>query len=148
MSLAAAMRIPIVEHFQADPLADLRQKVETLAESLRREQPSLATPSKLRDLIPSKLNDGPALHLDDLSEISRLDPGNDTRFYQDGAELRAMDGDFVASCGGATAFRTTAWEHRENVCQRSPIDVSRRQNFIQNAVFKASIRTWIFAMVR
>lgn len=53
---------------------------------------------EFRDLTPKKLEDGPALHLDDLSEISRLDPGEDTRFYQDRARLRAVTGDLVASC--------------------------------------------------
>ena len=38
------------------------------------------------------------MHLDDLSEITRLTVGEDQRFYQDRARLRAGQGDLIASC--------------------------------------------------
>ncbi|MFQ5732569.1 MAG: hypothetical protein ACE5KM_11535 [Planctomycetaceae bacterium] len=94
------MQIPIVEQLTADPPAPLREAAERLAETLLREHPELAA-GEFRDLVPATLDDGGALNLDDLSEISQLDPGDDVRFYQDRARLRADDGDLVASCGDA-----------------------------------------------
>lgn len=97
------MPFPVVEHLKADPSANLRQKLERFVEWIRREHSELAVPSDFRDLVPASLAEGPALHLDDLSEIPRLDPSEDTRFYQDRARLRAGDGDLVASCGDPIA---------------------------------------------
>ncbi len=97
------MTVPIVEHFKAAPPDSERRNAEQLAESLRSEHPELTIADDFRDLIPEKTGDGPALHLDDLSEITRLDPGEDVRFYQDRARLRAADGDLVASCGDSIA---------------------------------------------
>jgi hypothetical protein len=97
------MPFPVVEQLKADPAARLCQEVERLAEWIQREHAELAVPSDFRDLVPTSLSEGPTLHLDDLSEIPRLDPGKDTRFYQDRARLRAGDGDLVASCGDPIA---------------------------------------------
>ena len=52
-----------------------------------------------RHLVPDRLGEGPAFHIDDISEIPRLDAGQDIRFYQDRARLRAGDNDVIASCG-------------------------------------------------
>jgi hypothetical protein len=97
------MPFPVVEHLKADPPADLRHEVERLAEFIRREHSELATPGEFRELVPQALADGPTLHLDDLSDIPRLAPGQDIRFYQDRARLRAGDGDFAATCGDPIA---------------------------------------------
>jgi hypothetical protein len=97
------MPFPIVEHCKADPPSELYKETARLAESLRREHPELIQAGEFQRLVVDHLSDGPALHLDDLSEISRLDPGEDVRFYQDRARLRAGDGDLVASCGDPIA---------------------------------------------
>ena len=89
--------VPIVEHFVADPPPVLRTAVDRLAEALRRERPQLTPADQFRALLPERLEEAPSFHLDDLSEISRLDPGEDVQFYQDRARLRAGDGDLVAS---------------------------------------------------
>jgi hypothetical protein len=88
---------PIVEHIQPTPSAADVTSVERLAASIVRERPSLAISEDLRTLVPRRLNDAPALHLDDLSEIPHIDPGIDVRFYQERARLRAGNGDVVAT---------------------------------------------------
>lgn len=93
------MPVPVVEQHKADPPARMRRKAERLAETLLRAHPELAAAAEFRDLVPERLEPGPTLHLEDLSEIARIDPGEDVRFYQDRARLRAGDGDCVASCG-------------------------------------------------
>ena len=95
--------VSIIQHLQADPTADSIRVVERLAKSLREERPDLELPDQFRDLTPYGLLDGPTLHIDDLSEISRLDGGRDARFYQDRARLRAGDGDLIATCGDPVA---------------------------------------------
>lgn len=93
------MAVPIVEHLKPQPTPRLQKAVERLAEDLLRELPILTPAERIRPLIATELSDSPTLHLDDLSEITRLDSGDDIRFYQDRARLRAGDGDLVATCG-------------------------------------------------
>lgn len=92
------MPVPIVTHLEADPPTELRRDAERLADVIRREHAELAEAGPFRELIADCLDDRPALHIDDLSEIARTDPQADFRFYQERARLRAGDGDFVASC--------------------------------------------------
>jgi hypothetical protein len=44
------------------------------------------------------MDDGPALHLDDLTGIALIDRFWDVSYVEDRARLRAVDGDLVASC--------------------------------------------------
>lgn len=90
--------LPIIEHVVADPPHALLRQAEELAETLKRERPELKIPEDFRPLVPREIDDGPVLHIDDLSEIRRSDSGGTTGFYQDRARLRAGDGDFVVSC--------------------------------------------------
>jgi hypothetical protein len=93
------MPIPIIEHLKPDPSVGMRCDAARLAADLQREHPELAASGEFRELVAETIDGGPTLHLDDLSEIARLDPGDDVRFYQERARLRAGDGDFVAACG-------------------------------------------------
>lgn len=100
---ADEMQFPVVEH--ADIHSDPRPpaEAEALAERLVEEHTELRVPDEFRPLMPDRLESKPTLHLDDLSEITRLDPGDDVRFYQDRAVLRAGDLDFVATCADCVA---------------------------------------------
>lgn len=91
--------IPIVEHLRANPTRELCKRVDQLAAALGEERPELKLADPFRHLVPDRLDDGPAFHIDDISEIPRLDAGKDIRFYQDRARLRAGDNDVIASCG-------------------------------------------------
>ncbi len=91
--------LAIVQHLQPEPPPRLRQAVDRLADALRRERPELSLPERFHDLASNRLDDGPTLHVDDLSEISGFGGGQDVRFYQDRARLRAGDNDLVATCG-------------------------------------------------
>jgi len=90
--------VPIVSDSCPSPPAAWRKRAERIARRLRGERPQLALSAQFDDLAVRQLDDGPALLIDDLSEISRLDGGKDARFYQDRARLRAGDGDLVATC--------------------------------------------------
>lgn len=89
--------IPIVAHQTVNPAPALQRAVEQLAEALLREQPQLGADEQWRPYIPRRLDEGPALHLDDLSEIPLLNGDQDVRFLQDRARLRAGPDDLVAS---------------------------------------------------
>lgn len=91
-------RTPVVPHFQPSASARSEPRVEEWAAHLLEERPELAVPDDYRHLVPEHLEDGPTLHLDDLSEIALLDRVYDVRFMLDRARLRAATGDFVASC--------------------------------------------------
>ncbi len=93
------MMLPIVEHMRvSSQKPELEELAERMAARLLAEQPELAMPPEFQKLRPERLGEGPALHLDDLSEITRVIPGEDQRFYQDRARLRAGDGDLIATC--------------------------------------------------
>ena len=89
--------IPIVEHFSIAPTPQQQAAVERLAEQLRSEQSELAEDEQFRPFVPDRLSDAPTLHLDDVSDIPMLDSGQEIRFMQDRARLRADTGDLVAS---------------------------------------------------
>jgi len=91
--------VPIIEDSRPDPPSEWRRAVGPLAKTLCDERPELELSDQFRDLAVCQLDDAPALLIDDLSEIPRLDHGQDTRFYQDRARLRAGDADLVATCG-------------------------------------------------
>ena len=83
------MTTHIVQHLRPDPPPGLRHAVDALAVAVRRERPELSLPEPFHDLALDGPHEGPTLHLEDLSEIPRLDGGQDVRFYQDRARLRA-----------------------------------------------------------
>ena len=101
--------LPIVEHFQARPTAGQQEQVERFARHLRRRE-DLFSGSHDRRLVVERLEDGPTLHLDDLSDIPLLDRAYDVTFMQERARLRADDGDFVATC-------TSVDEHYQSYCR-------------------------------
>lgn len=85
--------VPIVEHLQADPPRESLRAVERLAKRLREERPELALPDQFRDLAPSGLDDGPTLHIDDLSEI----PNRLHHVGQEDLARRAVNGLVLSS---------------------------------------------------
>jgi hypothetical protein len=90
--------LPVVEHHQAHPTAEMRKRVSRLAARLRRSRPELAVGDILEPLTIRSLPPGGRLHLDDISGIPFLHPVNDMGFKQEQARVRAGSGDFVASC--------------------------------------------------
>jgi hypothetical protein len=97
IEMHSPIALPIVEHFRATASDAEIEQAEVLAASLIKEQPNLTLPSDFHDLIPTEHVDGPTLHLDDLAAIPFLDAGQDARFYQERARLRACDGDVVVT---------------------------------------------------
>ncbi|MHC5064723.1 MAG: hemerythrin domain-containing protein [Planctomycetota bacterium] len=92
------MKLLIVPHSFPKPAPASVRRVERIAEEIRAAHAELARDEAFRALRPRKLGDGPALHLDDLSGIPLLDKIYDPSFLETRARLRAVDGDFVASC--------------------------------------------------
>lgn len=92
------MKLPIVPHASPQLDAARLRRAEELAVAIRGEQPELVFPRIFRSQRTGRLGEGAALHLDDLAAIPLLDRFYDTRFLETRARLRAVDGDFVASC--------------------------------------------------
>lgn len=104
--------VPVIPHFKCDPPSRSVRAVARLARALRAERPELALPDLFQELALDRLDDGPTLHLDDLSEIPWLDRGRDVRFYQDRACLRAGDADLIATCADPVpGFETYCRDH-------------------------------------
>jgi len=98
-------RLPIVPHASCTPRPYLHARALALAERLRTTYPDLIPRGLFRPLIPTTLDDAPALHLDDLSTITRISRFYDPSYLEDRAVFRAMPGDLVASCApGGEAF--------------------------------------------
>ena len=89
--------VPIVGRVTPDPPAAQLRALESLTVEVRCERPELAADSQFRSLMPESLVDGACLYLDDLSEITSLDGGQEFHFMQDRARLRAGNGDIVAT---------------------------------------------------
>jgi len=89
--------VPIVPQLNTGSPAVLIRKAEALAADLLLESEELRSAEEFREFIATGTDDGPALVVDDLSEISVMDPG-DNRFYQDRGRLRAGDGDTIVTC--------------------------------------------------
>ncbi|MGV3723522.1 MAG: hypothetical protein ACO1SX_21715 [Actinomycetota bacterium] len=87
--------VPVVKHHEPRCSQGDIDRADLLASELlaQVEDPRSA---ELRRLQADRLDDLPTLHLDDLGEIQRIEPGCDTSFLQDRARLRAGDGDLVA----------------------------------------------------
>lgn len=105
-------RIPIVPHHAPSATMRERRHVQRLASDLSVEQPSLAISESMKHLVPDSLEDAPALHLDDLSDISLIDRFHDVSFMEDRARFRAGAGDYVASCAPRTAAFETYCEEQ------------------------------------
>lgn len=93
--------VAIVEHFRPTEAAKRSAAVDDVAEQLIRQRPELAAEEQFRRFVPERLDEAPALCLDDLSDIPFLNHGLDVSFMQDRAFLRAGDGDYVATRGQA-----------------------------------------------
>lgn len=91
-------QLPIIPHFEPWPAPEQQAAAEALAEQILRERPELAIDEQFRPLVVDRLEDGPALQLDDLSGIALFDHVYDVTFMQDRARLRAAGDDIVASC--------------------------------------------------
>jgi hypothetical protein len=94
---ATSASLPIISHFAPKPEPREVDAAVRLARAIERDHPEFRVPDELRSLVPTRLEDAPTLHLDDLSAIPHLDAGADVRFYQERARLRAVDGDIVAT---------------------------------------------------
>jgi len=90
--------LPIFAKHQAAPTRYLIDAAEHLASNLLRSHPELTINDHFRCLVPERLEDAPALHVDDLTTIARFAHILDITFLQDRAALRASAGDFVVSC--------------------------------------------------
>jgi hypothetical protein len=91
------MHFPIVEQVPVRPQPSLCDAADRLAAKLLLEQPELAAAERFQDLVPTRLNPVPTLHLDDLSELGQGIPETDLRFFQERARLRAGGGDVIAA---------------------------------------------------
>lgn len=103
--------VPIIGRVTPEPSTAQLRALESLTVEIQRERPELAADSQFHSLVPESLTNGACLHLDDLSEISCLDGGQEFLFMQDRARLRAGDGDIVATLSPEVA----GYEH---YCQR------------------------------
>ncbi|MFK7818704.1 MAG: hypothetical protein AB8G99_08290 [Planctomycetaceae bacterium] len=90
--------IPIVSHQLPQPSSVMQRKVENLAADLLIENLELQLDESLRAYLPTGNTDGPALHIDDLTEISMIDHEGDPTFYQDRGRLRAGSEDTIVTC--------------------------------------------------
>ncbi|MBT8485162.1 MAG: hypothetical protein KJO43_06250 [Phycisphaerae bacterium] len=88
---------PVVAHASVTPTAAQIDRVTSLAAELLRDHPQLALERAYEACRVRTITPGPALHLDDLSEIGIVGQRPDARFLQERARLRAGDGDFVAA---------------------------------------------------
>jgi len=89
--------VPIVVQHVYEPTADEVSLVERVLKQVRRENPQLHKDDRFAHLVAENLDEAPAVHLDDFSEITGLEGRFDVRYLQDRARLRAADGDIVVS---------------------------------------------------
>jgi len=92
------MKLPVIPHHTPAPPERLARRVPEQAKRLLDERPELRIPEQFRPFVARTTPAGPALHLDDLSLISKPQ-GEEAQAasLQDRARLRAGDGDFVLS---------------------------------------------------
>lgn len=90
--------VPIVQHAIPNPSTVMTRKVENLAADLILENDQLQFNSELSPYVCDADPDGPALHIDDLTEISLIEQDGDASFYQDRSRLRAGTDDTVVTC--------------------------------------------------
>src|SRR5687767_11453270 len=96
ISSGRAGRVPIVPHFEPHPTSMELAQVDQLAAQLLVENPELRPDERIQSVTIHHWEEGPALHLDDLSAI-HPPGGMNIDYLQDRARLRAGDGDFIAT---------------------------------------------------
>ena len=89
--------LPILGHHEPYPSRAELAAADQLAQAIEQENTDLRIRPDFRELVPTKLQDAPTLHLDDLTAIHNFEGGQEARFYQERARLRACDGDLVAT---------------------------------------------------
>jgi len=87
--------LPIVKHQCCELTPAEVEFAEQVAAHVVANHPQLKIDPLFESLVPTKIVDAPALHVDDLSGIQNT-PANQA-FYQERARLRAMDGDLLAT---------------------------------------------------
>ena len=92
------VKLSIVPKYSANVTQAQIDTARALAANIRNEQPILnESEQEFRHLIvDSPIDDSPALHLDDFSEIPLIGTSDSSDYLQQRARLRAGDGDFVA----------------------------------------------------
>lgn len=90
--------VPIVQHAIPNPSTVMTRKVENLAADLLLENEQLQLDKDLAPYVCDIDLNGPALHIDDLTEISLIDNNGDVSFYQDRSRLRAGAKDTIVTC--------------------------------------------------
>lgn len=89
--------LPIMCHHEPRPSRAELAAADQLAQAIERENSDLRIRTNFRALVPTTLEDAPTLHIDDLTAIHNFEGGEEARFYQERARLRAYDGDVVAT---------------------------------------------------
>ncbi|NQV28980.1 MAG: hypothetical protein HQ518_31885 [Rhodopirellula sp.] len=89
--------VPIVEHHVYEPTVTELSFVERVLRQVQSENPQLHNDDRFEHLVPDRLDEAPAVHIDDFSEIGGIEGHFDVRHLQDRARLRAADGDIVVS---------------------------------------------------
>lgn len=114
------MRLPIISHHEPSPTLSLQiHAAVQLAERLVREKTSLRVSDQFAAVTCKQLNDAPALHLDDYSEIPTLGRERHVSYMQQRACLRAASGDWVVT---ATAYDPAFTDYFEQQLQLGPIN--------------------------
>ncbi len=90
--------VPVVQHESPEPSAVMTRKVENLAADLLLEFEQFQADSTFQPYVCPADPCGPALQIDDLTEISLIDHDTDATFYQDRARLRAGSEDVIVTC--------------------------------------------------
>lgn len=89
--------VPIVKHHSYVPTSTEISLIDQVADEVRREHNQLNDDSQFAHLVPVNLDDAPAIHIDDFSEVGGIEGRFDVRPLQDRARLRAAEGDTVIS---------------------------------------------------
>lgn len=89
--------VPIIQQYVPTPSDTQLAGVDRAVNLIRRERPELARDLEFQQHTTRTLEDGPSLHLDDLSQISFVDAIADVQYALDRARLRAGEGDIVAT---------------------------------------------------
>ncbi|TWU50566.1 hypothetical protein Poly51_38580 [Rubripirellula tenax] len=87
---------PIVDHACCHLTKDQIDFADRVASELLARHPELFLSSLLSPFKATELASSPSLHLDDLSQIRRINDA-DQSFFQERARVRAVDGDFLAT---------------------------------------------------
>lgn len=89
--------LPIIAHYEPQVSSSELAAAASVVNSISTDEPELRIREAFREFIPTKIEQAPAFHIDDLTSIQHFDAGADVSFYQERARLRAVDGDIVAT---------------------------------------------------